>query len=263
MEGYGMAKEKVELYEEIVFDDVQYAVDTYNMCKRKLKKVENGLIFAVVATGCNLFAWIPMLQGKEETIIIDICMLIGIVCTFIAYIKGGGILSVFRWAWKIGKFVWFILVFPFDIFGAVLAWYCSLVGFLFVPLIFVFINYRQIKMNYQAASKYISYYKTKAKAIQPTTQIRNTSNQTDRAYGNVVRNQTGTSSGYNRAGTSAGTGRTYGSATRSQDGTSLGYSRVGTNVGTGRTYGSTTRNQSGTSSSYNRTGGYSGTRNYR
>lgn len=201
-----MAKQKAKLYEEMVFDDVQLAVDTYNACKRKMKKVETGLIFAIIATICNLLGWIPYLQGEKETLLTGSCVLVGLICTFIAYIKGGGILTPFRWAWKLAKFTWIMLVFPFDIFIGLLVLCYGFAGFAIVPVIFVYMNYRQIKMDYQSARQYISYYKAKVQPTQNTVQ----SSRGD-ARASVSRTN---SSSQSRVQTNSN--RTYGNTSRTQ-----------------------------------------------
>lgn len=155
-----MKKENKGFYEEIVFDDVQLAVDTYNACNKKFKKVKKGFKYAIVATLCNSVGWIPYLQGKDETLLMDLCIIIGLVSTIIAYAKGGGVLTALSWMWKFAVWfgIWFI--FPFNL----LAGFVGLsVGFGIVfcaPVLIVYFNYEQVKMDFESAKKYIQYFKS-------------------------------------------------------------------------------------------------------
>jgi len=197
-----MAKKKKRFYEEMEFDDVQYAVDIVNGYKHKLRKVERGLYVAIITSAFNVFILWAESQGisvsAEMSGIFSLVMIGGAI---VSYVLGGGILTALRWAWRIGAFMWYIFVFPLDLMMVIMGFGFSLVAFLCVPVIFVYMNYRQVKMDYKAAKKYISYYKVKTQPIQQkvsssqtrsqangsTVGMRNTAN---RSYGSTARTQT-------------------------------------------------------------------------
>jgi len=190
-EDFKMAKKKMQFFEEMVFDDVQYAVDTFNKSKAKMKKAETGMLFAVIATCCNLIGWMPEWKGIEGNVLTDICVGVGVLCTIIAYIKGGGIGNAFKWTWKISAFCWFIFIFPFDMLAWLVGFGFGLAAFFIVPLIPVFMNYRQIKMDFEAARKYVSYYKAKKPTSQPKAVVNQVKTQTSgsRSYASQTRTQ--------------------------------------------------------------------------
>lgn len=213
-----MAKKKATLYEEMVFDDVQLAVDTYNECKAKLKKVESALGIAIVATVCS---GIGFFLGQEIDILAFL-MLVGFVCSIIAYVKGGGFGTAIKWAWKLAVFGWIIIPFPFDIVVGMFTMAFAVMAFFFIPVVFVYMNYRQVKKDFASAQKYISYFKAKA---QPQVKSNVTSNVTsnvsrasaNRSYASQSGNQTsGTRTYTSSPRTQTSVTRTYGSTARTQ-----------------------------------------------
>jgi len=267
-----MAKEKIELFEEIVFDDVQYAVDMYNAYKKKLAKVKKGIIYAVFASVINLTWAVPVLQGYEDTPIRFVCLFLGIILTVIAYVKGGGIISVFRWAWRVGRFAWGLLFFPFDIFLGICVWYFSLLGFLFLPIIVVLVNYGQIKMNFESAEQYISYFKARPAESRVYKDEYDDEYEDDMHYGydqtrlnygqrsNSYRQSRADygrmSSGHGRVGTSyERTSSNYGRTGSGYERTGNGYGRPSSSYErTGSGYGRTSSSYDRPSSNYGRAG---------
>ena len=205
-----MAKKKMKFYEEMEFDDVRYAVDVVNEYSRKMDKVERGFFIAIMATMVNIVSIVGPENGMLSFQLANILGWVGIVGAIASYALGGGILTALRWAWRIGVFFWYIFVFPLDLMAFIMGFGFALVGFLAAPVIFVYMNYRQVKMNYQAAKKYLSYFKAKNPQSNPQAN-------------NRISTQTGVrtnSQSVTRTGTQTGT-RTY-TQTTSRPSTQVG-----------------------------------------
>ena len=221
-----MAKKKMQFYEEMEFDDVRYAVDIVNEHGAKLKRVKKGLIISVCAIACTLSSFVIGLENPLSSFLI----IAGLIGSIAAYIVGGGFSTAIRWAWKIAVFGWIIIPFPFDLLTGFACLYFAFFFFLFVPTIFVYMNYRQINMDYMAAKKYVSYFKAK-NPQKPQSNARITTSSSAR---------TGTSTGVRtysqattRTSTQTGT-RTY-SQTATRTGTQAGtrtYTQSGSRTGT-------------------------------
>ena len=75
------------------------------------------------------------------------------------YKKGVAVIAL-KVAWKICVVGWYVVpIYLVDIIVALIAFGISLMWFLFVPVLFVWINYHQICKNHDAAEKYLSYCK--------------------------------------------------------------------------------------------------------
>ncbi|MCI5822134.1 MAG: hypothetical protein PUB24_00370 [Lachnospiraceae bacterium] len=153
-----MKKEKEKLFEEKQFDNVQCAQDELIECEKKRAKCKKGLTIAIIATILSLVGYIvEQSNGGAGTTL----LVIAFVLALISYIVGGGILVALSTAWKICKVGWFIVpIFPWDLFTGLVAFVVAVIGFFFVPVLFVWINYHQVCKDYDAAEKYLRYYKS-------------------------------------------------------------------------------------------------------
>lgn len=151
-----MEKEKKPLFEEMQFDNVQYAKDVLDSCEKKLKKCKKGLYISIIPTILSVMAFYGIVSADVAEIFIPIILILAI----ISYIVGGGLKVALSWGWKICKFAWFVVpVFPIDIAIALLAFGVVVYAFIFVPLVFVWLNYRQISKDRNAAAQYLEYCK--------------------------------------------------------------------------------------------------------
>ena len=149
-----MEKEKVELIEEKQFNEAAYAEDVLKLSQVQLEKIKIGMIIAGVAT---LSSIIMVIASKIE-IISNACFIISIVGAIAAYIIGGGFGSAIKLAVKLAKWGWFICpTFPIDILVFIVVLVFAVIAFFFLPLIFVFLHYRQVKADKVAAETYLSY----------------------------------------------------------------------------------------------------------
>lgn len=221
---YDMAKEKATLYEEMEFDNVQYAVDVVNAHKVMYNKAKKGLHLSIFATLYTIFGF-PIIGSLLSSILgnlgFEIALISALCFSLASYIIGGGLGTAIKWAFKLGAFGWIILPFPWDLITGFLLMGCSAMFFFFVPVIFVYMNYRQINMDYKAAKKYISYYKvkqTQEQQVQQRTANRQSSYQSD--YGRTQPTQT-RNAGYQTQGrTYSDRGTNYSSRTATSSRTS-------------------------------------------
>lgn len=150
---------KVQMMEELEFDNVEYAKKIMEEASAKLGRIKVGLIIAGAATVCSCI----MLYASDSnmTLLKGSMMLIALFGAIISYIVGGGFGTAIKFAMKVGKFGWFITPFPIDIITGIITTVIALWAFLFVPVFFVFLNYWQTKKNYTEAERYYSCYKEK------------------------------------------------------------------------------------------------------
>ena len=153
-------KEDKKLIQTMVFDDYGYAQSIKEESQKKIEKVKKGMIVAAIVTALSVIGFVCMNSGG------DALENIGLVLFFLAfpgaiasYIVGGGFSIAFKFAKKLAVFGWFICPFPVDIFTGVITLIIAILAFLFVPLIFVFLNYRQQRKNLDEAEEYISHFK--------------------------------------------------------------------------------------------------------
>ena len=168
-------KEKQEFFEEMEFDNVSYAQDMKEECERKLQKISLGLKIAAVSTVFSVLMLFPFNSN-----VTDIFMLLAIVGAIVSYIIGGGLGTALKAAWKICVVGWFIIpIFPVDLALAMFAFIVACCAFFFAPILFVWINNHQVKKDYQAALKYLSYYKPVGQpdVISDAIEVENTSDQ--------------------------------------------------------------------------------------
>lgn len=149
-----MEKQKVELIEERQFNEAAYAEDVLKLCQMQLEKIKLGMIIAGIATVSSI---IMVLTSKIE-IISNACFIISVIGAIVAYIIGGGFGSAVKFAVKLAKWGWFICpVFPIDILVFIVVLILAIIAFFFLPVIFVFLHYRQVKADKDAAETYLSY----------------------------------------------------------------------------------------------------------
>ncbi|MBQ8255079.1 MAG: hypothetical protein IJY94_06220 [Clostridia bacterium] len=141
-----MAKrQKEKLFEEIRFQDVEKAKRVYTLAKINQTRILIGFIISVIAM---IFTAIAIWGDGSVTI--------PMILAIPAYIIGGGIIKALKVAWKITKIGWFLIpMFPADVLIAIACFIFAVVGLLFVPVIFVGINYVQHKKTLDAATAYL------------------------------------------------------------------------------------------------------------
>ncbi len=140
-------KESRKFFESVQFDTVANAEQVIEKSQKKLEKAKIGLIVSGVATGLSALAFFfPVL---------NFLLIFAFLASVAAYIIGGGIKIALKTAWKIAKFGWFIIPFPYDIATGIITLIFAVMGFMFIPVVFVFVNYLQIKKNLNEAQEFL------------------------------------------------------------------------------------------------------------
>ena len=163
-----MAKEKKQrepIIVEPVFNSYQMAKDARDAAEKKVNRIKIGLIIAAVAELMFIFVFFVNTDIKFLNSLKDICMYTGLACAVASYVIGGGFLIALGTAWKISKTIgwigWVFVPFPADIFTGLLLVIVAMCFFplslLFLPMIFVAINYKQNKVNLDVAEQYLRY----------------------------------------------------------------------------------------------------------
>ena len=142
-------RNNTKVIETITYTNFEQAQKTVNSAKVNLIRISIGFALSVAATICTLI----LLGDGSKTTLIPVSMLLGIA----SYLIGGGIFKALKMAGKFAKIGWFIIpAFPADLligFGTLIM---SAICFLFVPVIFVGMNFIQHKKNLDEANRYLA-----------------------------------------------------------------------------------------------------------
>ena len=142
---------KKQLFEEMKFDNYQYALDVKKDAEEKLEKANSVFKLSILGSilgifGSFIFNGVPGVIG----------LVIGIIC----YKKTGGLKKAFSWGWKLAKFGWFMVpIFPIDL----MIGFAFLISvpyfFLFCPALLINILKKQAKKDIEQADEYLRYFK--------------------------------------------------------------------------------------------------------
>lgn len=144
-------KEKISIIEEVQFSDLDHAKRSVTFAKINQIRILIGFVFAAIAMVFTIIG----IANKEE--FFTGSYLVAFALAIPAYLVGGGIGKALKTAWKITKFCWFLIpVFPVDILIALMGFFFSIFGLMFVPVIFVGLNYVQHKNTLDAAQSYLT-----------------------------------------------------------------------------------------------------------
>lgn len=144
-------KQKEKLFEEVRFQDVERARREVTLAKINQIRILVGFIIAIVST---VFTAIAIWGNSEEP---TIFWFFAAIFAIPAYLIGGGIFKALKVAWKITTIGWCLIpVFPADVLFAIVFFIFSVFGLLFVPIIFVGLNYIQHKKTLDAATSYLA-----------------------------------------------------------------------------------------------------------
>ena len=144
-------KEKATLFEAVQFEDVARAKRAVTLAKINQIRILIGLAIALVSTGLTAYG----LWGNSEYA--PIFFFFACFVAIPAYLIGGGIGKALKVAWNITKIGWHLIpVFPADLLIAIGCFIFSFVGLLFVPIIFVGLNFIQHKKTLDAAKSYLA-----------------------------------------------------------------------------------------------------------
>lgn len=144
-------RKKEKLFEEVQFQDIERAKREVKFAKINQIRILIGFVFSLIAI---VFTALMIWGNPENT---GAFATAAILLAVPSYIIGGGIFKALGVAWKITKIGWFLIpVFPADVLFAIAFFFFAVVGLLFVPVIFVGINYVQHKRTLDAATSYLA-----------------------------------------------------------------------------------------------------------
>ena len=146
-------RQKEKLFEDVQFQDIERAKREVKMAKFNQIRILIGFVISLIAIVFTALA----IWGNPDNK--DTFLTLAVLLALPSYIIGGGILNALKVAWKITKIGWFLIpVFPADILIALACLFFAIMGLLFVPVIFVGINYVQRKKTLDAAVSYLALY---------------------------------------------------------------------------------------------------------
>ena len=157
--------EKKNLIEKMEFDDFAFAKQTFEDSDKKLGRIRTGLIVSAAATLASFIGFSAI--DKNDTIG-GIFILVALITAIASYIIGGGMKIAFKAAKKLAVFGWFILPFPYDLGTGICTIIIAPIAFLFIPVVFVYINYKQVKRNRDDAEEYMKFCKPVTTVENPT-----------------------------------------------------------------------------------------------
>ena len=144
-----MAKKIIETLE---FSDALHAQKTIEKTEKSLKKIKRAFIPAAISTVAGILS---MGSAFEDPSINGFLMTLSLVVAIVSYIMGGGFKIAVKAAGKLAVVGWFICPFPIDIAVGICTMIFAVAAFFFLPLVFVFLNYRQHKKNLEDAKEYL------------------------------------------------------------------------------------------------------------
>lgn len=144
-------KEKTPLFETVQFEDFEHAKRMVTLAKVNQIRILIGFVLAVIGT----YHTAVCIFGNTDDP--GTSLALAMIFSVPAYLIGGGIGKAIKTAWKIAKFGWFVLpVFPADLVFGIFFFFMGIFGLLFVPVIFVGLNYIQHKRTLDAAKSYLA-----------------------------------------------------------------------------------------------------------
>lgn len=154
-------KENKKIIEHMQFDNYEYAKSVYEGCHGRLEKVKRGFIVSAVATFASILMFYFSTRSSEEAslTLVGVFGAIAIIGSIVSYIIGGGMKIVLKVAKKIAFWGWFILPFPYDIATGIMSPIVAIYAFFWLPVIFVYANYKQIKCDMEDAEEYMRFCK--------------------------------------------------------------------------------------------------------
>ena len=110
-------KTKKSLIEKTVFNDHAYALAAKKKAEKRVGMIKVGLIISAVSTLATVFG-VKFISSNST--VGGLLLFVAIIGAFASYIIGGGVKIALSSAWKLAKFGWFILPFPYDIITGIL-----------------------------------------------------------------------------------------------------------------------------------------------
>lgn len=150
-------KKKEQIEEEITFNSVQEAQETYSGIRARENRQQVALILSGVGTLVSLISVI-MENMQVSRVSATFFMLTQLAPVFgiIAYILAGGFMDALKMALKLGKLGWRLFPIPLlDLAVGLATMLVSIMAFLYAPVLFVYMNIKRSKQTKALAEDYI------------------------------------------------------------------------------------------------------------
>lgn len=141
-----------KLIETLEFNNTLHAQKTIEKTETSMKKIKRALIPAAISTTAFLYA---TMGGAQDYSVSGFLMTLSMIGSIVSYIMGGGFKIALKTAGKLAVVGWFFLPFPIDIVTGICTMIFAVIAFFFMPLVFVYLNYRQHKKNLADAKEYL------------------------------------------------------------------------------------------------------------
>ncbi len=157
-----MAKKSKKIIESMDFNNTAHAQSVIEESTKKLEKSKPALIVSAVATAASFLSMCVADNATLSTFL----MLAAFIGSMVSYILGGGFSIALRAAKKVAFFGWLVFPFPTDLVVGLVTLFFSIWAFFCLPIVFVYINIRQLKKNVAEAEEYIKYCEEEAIRMQ-------------------------------------------------------------------------------------------------
>ena len=145
------------MFTTMQFGSVEDAQNEVKKAGRKEIFSRIGLILGIVATACFFLA----ANFNENDTLCSIFALTWVIAMIGGYAMGG-ILYALVAAWKIAKFGWYIVPFPYDIIVFVMTFMFAAFIFICIPVGFTLLSYIQVRKDKKAAEDYLASFGVQA-----------------------------------------------------------------------------------------------------
>lgn len=151
-----MKKKGKKLFEDIEFTDSYMAEKWLVESEHQMAKYHKAMKIALILTVINIIVFLfGRFFPSAAALILHITVILGIV----TYCIGGGIKIALKTVYKITYMAWYICpLYLIDLIFAFVALMFSGAFALYVPALFIWINSKQTKENYEAAKIYLQRY---------------------------------------------------------------------------------------------------------
>lgn len=146
------------MFTTMQFGSVDDAQNEVKKAGRKEIFSRIGLILGIVATASFFSA--AAVSSVNGTLC-NILVVVWIISMIGGYAMGG-ILYALVAAWKIAKFGWYIVPFPYDIIVFVMTFTFAAFIFMCIPVVFTLLSYIQVRKDKKAAEDYLASFGVQA-----------------------------------------------------------------------------------------------------
>lgn len=151
-----MKKEKKEFFEDVAVDDIATAQSIIEKSEANIAKAKRGMLVGVISLAFMLVAMSMKATSDFTLTVRNIVCIFWFVTALMTIILGGGFSKALSIGFKLARTVWYIVPFIlWDIVFAFVAGMFVIFGYLFVPIIFVWLFRIQSEKDLAIAKEYL------------------------------------------------------------------------------------------------------------